>query len=282
VLRLAGLLLALLTVEVQYVESNYLDAAPAEAGSPAAEGPDAKSGGEEKSVGDQATYEKWIAWATIALTLATLGLMGFTAALWWQTRRLARDAATTASKQRRDTLRSLKISRQIAKSSAQSSAAAMLSVEVARESLRHIERAFLSVGNFAVQSVHQNANVSAFTYTVHNSGRTPAHVTARFVVQAALDQLPSSPTYASAEPPLAGGSIAPGQANVFTIESIPRLSSAEVDAVTSGAKKYWIWGYVDYDDAFGQQHRTAFCVMQKHMNSSVLLVDGGDAYNYAT
>src|SRR6185295_12930027 len=85
--------------------------------------------------GDQ---EKRIADYTLWLVIVTAALAAFTGLMWMSTRKLARHAVETANKQEIQTRDALEIARTAAN-------AATRSADIADRTLRHTQRAFLSV-----------------------------------------------------------------------------------------------------------------------------------------
>jgi len=119
---------------------------------------------------EKPTLDRWLTWGTVALAIFTFFLFCFTAALWWVTYRLSKDARKTGEMQARDTQASLSIAKE--------------SADLARasfDSYRMAERAWVSFSGVDIGTVTNGRGVNGervdgmvFTIKWLNSGHTPA------------------------------------------------------------------------------------------------------------
>ena len=108
---------------------------------------------------EKPTLDRWLTYSTVALALFTLLLFGFTAALWWVTLKLGRQAKADSERQATETQQSLAISKA-------ASNAAVMSL-----------RPWLSckVESFGPLSFDAKGDaVFRFRFVIKNVGKTPA------------------------------------------------------------------------------------------------------------
>lgn len=198
-----------------------------------------------------AIYTFWLDWATVTLAVSTLGL-------WIATWR-------SGVKQGRDTRRSLAIGSKTADAAQRSAEAAQGSVNISRQALITVERAFVFIRTFEVHVLNDNVIIMP---KWENSGSTPANDKVNWVNWKAFAGEPP-PGFYNFDLDISGqpingrsmaliGFIAPHATQYAEMSTIP---IACIEEVKAGTLRLFVWGWIEYPDVFDEisAHRTEFC-----------------------
>lgn len=124
---------------------------------------------------EKPTLDRWLTYSTVALASFTFFLFVFTAALWWVTYRLSRDARKVATRQTGEMQRALALSETAAN-------AAIESNNISRAAMIAEQRPWVSVdaeiaGPLAYDAAGWDAGIRwhiPLQYRLHHLGKTPA------------------------------------------------------------------------------------------------------------
>lgn len=192
--------------------------------------------------------------ATELLAVFTFCLFVFTAALWWVTYRLSKEARNSAARQAGEMERSLAIAKLSADASVKSALAAeVMAGSIEKTAMRQL-RAYVWKET-ASYFLEENAVVEC---ALRNSGQTPAMRVRCWLRLELLD--PASPEF---EPPPeriddAGFVINPGSTHTLHAHRLKALDEGDASDLSVGARRFYLWGEIRYDDIFGHEHRTRF------------------------
>lgn len=185
---------------------------------------------------DLATYTKWLAYATIILTVATAGLFAFAVVQ-------ARDAKEVGRSARRSA------------DAARLSAASAIAAEGARLLISKV-----SLDGQAVRTNRDRVRACIVDAHATNYGRSPAFVRKTRIAVFCGDPLPALPRYGNGTPAVdivlearEEHRLEPGRPDGGP------LGDREVDEVLAGTRTLWAFGYVMYGDVFGSTHTARFC-----------------------
>ena len=196
---------------------------------------------------EKPTIERLTGWGTLALAIFTFLLFAFTAALWWVTLQLSRDAKKVSERQAKETKDSLDVSRQAAN-------AATKAVEHSEKELR----AYIFVAPEGAAGLDKDGCFFA-TFSFVNYGKTPATKVRctmlsnlyEFPLTSELETIVHSADASNA--PLGAGD----GGKQFPTFPHP-LKDVEQEAILAGTAALYFWGEVAYLDIFGKQQATQF------------------------
>lgn len=57
--------------------------------------------------------------------------------------------------------------------------------------------------------------------------------------------------------------LGPGDKNAFTGYTKKQLSKDDIDSLNNRSLRYYVWGYIYYDDIFGRKHLTEYCFVSR-------------------
>jgi hypothetical protein len=197
----------------------------------------------DKRVADEtqrlALYTFWLTIFTLFLFVAAITQIGF---FWWQLRIITRTIKPTE-----DAANAAKNAANAAIDQAKTAVAA--------------ERAYVTIAHMSpgldIQKDEKGASWGWVTVRVKNFGRTPARVTDVLLKPIILPKdeiLPDIPNYARKRETrkIPKGFIVSND-EIFYGETYSLLPGIE-----AGTHKFWLCGYVDYIDQFGQRHRGGY------------------------
>ena len=204
---------------------------------------------EERETRDEEATTDW--WSTIfsgSVALFTIVLAGSTIGLWISTHRISRHSIVSE-----------------------------------RAWVKMSHRSGGEFGNGL--EIDRERNEIRIVIQVKNYGRTPADVSNVFLDWRALPKgqsLPDSPNYLPTEYALLSiSAFLVANDEVLSWITFRGISGDHLDKIGTGDETLWIYGYVDYTDAFGQRHRAGYArqyVPGRTGNS--LIVVTHSAYNY--
>ena len=188
-----------------------------------------KSGDEE----EHTSNERIIAGATVALAVITAGLAWFTGLLWGSTKELVKDSGDTA-----------------------------------RTGLRAYVKASPVPPGIEFGELIANPNLVGITCKIEikNYGQTPANVTGVIVKTIVLpkgQELPDVPDYSAPDPDFSGHFLAKDEPFYKTHGEYGSIAK-NLSEIQSGELSLFIYGYIDYIDAFDRRHRTGFARVYAH------------------
>lgn len=187
---------------------------------------------------EKSTLDGLIAWSTIALAVITFFLALFTACLWASTKKLVTGAEDTAQRQL---------------------------------------RAYLSITPAGLEKINPN-EMFHFRFTCLNGGQTPAY-SVRYngildIIEHPISEnypfpaLPRKLPYLAMVPPRTpiGGHLL----------ATNKINKADIVEILTGkgegeGKRLYIFGQIDYIDAFGKNHWTRFCYSFPGWNEAIAL-----------
>lgn len=243
---------------------------------------------QEKHEREKTTNERLIAYGTVALAFFTFFLMLYTAKLWGANNTLVRNADRVAERQANEMERSLAIAKEAAD-------AAKASADAATKNVAAAVAASMPFLHPEAEGLHLHPPADAIqegtTYSPYldinfeNFGKTPA-ILRRMGCRLILtenDQLPEVPpsvvelpNYESATVIKPGGS---GGGRRWTFER--RITPGEMRFLANRTvidwMRFYVVGYVIYDDFFGERHTRRFCL--KVRQSGFQAIKGGSRYN---
>lgn len=165
--------------------------------------------------------------------------------------------------------------------------ATKLQAEIAQKTLTGIERPLVLLHSIAVQN-----SLKTLTLQFENVGRTPAFIRKLVCTHTTrTDDLPSIPTYpeAPAFPPwgiLVNGK--PSSPFIVNWDQQHQISDDQLLQIRAGTLKYYVFGYIDYADGAGNQHRAGFANVFRPTPYTTFPIQGtfdvvnSAAYNYST
>ncbi len=218
---------------------------------------------------EKPTLDRYMTWGTVSLAVFTFLLFCFTAALWWVTYRLSKDARITSERQAAEMAASISEAAKAASAMERVSTHMEISAKAASESVATLKertaqqmRAYLTVtiNNGIFQERTRNLKFDVRP-TLSNSGNTPAH---KITYWANADILPY-PLPDDFQLPPAKNKIqssyvlGPHQNVVLNAIVDDFVPDEDVKNIKLGKeRRAYIWGEVSYIDAFGDSHRTKF------------------------
>jgi len=149
-------------------------------------------------------------------------------------------------------------------------ATSIFQYRLTRQALHITERAYIQVHGVALEPAVASAGPVTITILVKNTGRTPATITdmaitPMFVTGPDFD-LPKTPSYSSKGNVIASLGLLPaGETNQDTSSAMGLkgerygFSPTQVKEIEAGKSRFFVYGYVRYQDAFSQNHTTGFC-----------------------
>jgi len=205
------------------------------------------------------TAEEWLVISTIALVVATGGLMvvAFLQRGWMKKHAEHLEALTNETKA-------------IAEAAKDSASAARDSVELARTSLHQVERPWLTfdVPMFQMAGGGIDSNPTSFLVKVINAGKSPAIIRSTVL----RVELGSPPRVQSNIPKDAGGyALGPGLEKTFT------LASPSMAELRNSASAYLVCR-IEYEDVLSQdpmKHVSADVWMRSSSDGNVIHVESG-------
>ena len=197
------------------------------------------------------------------LAAFTFLLFCFTAALWWVTYRLSKDARDASARQAWDMQNSLRIAGDMVCAANESATAATKSARIAGESAVRQQRAYVNVFKvFASWHPDATDKLRPITITVEtrNAGQTPAHKVFGWMNSKNSKEMPLDfPRPSQDGQPQSVGLQAPGQVNHFQRPRTLVLDTeSEIEIWQSGRESLYVWGEIQYIDAFDAPRQTRF------------------------
>ena len=188
----------------------------------------------------QKTSEDPISCYTFWLTLFTLVLAGSTIGLWLSTRATGNDIEKAATAAKRN-------------------AAAALQAAIAN---KLATRAYIRISSCSPGVIFSASSPLACKLEIKNYGETPAHIT-NIVIQMKIrdrdQQLPDIPDYSSAKIYVHSASFLVRGENIFYNFIDKTITPKEIIGdFKDGRKVLCLYGFVDYTDVFGDNHRGGF------------------------
>ena len=202
-----------------------------------------------------AENEKRIADGTIALAiltgllfLATGILACFTWKLWRDTKRLADDAGKAAETQ-------AGLTREAIRHAEANTAAAQNTVRIMEQSAERQLRAYLSIGGSGIWPDEYGTSGRLWV-DVENTGQTPAYNLTSKVGKLLIPKAECDSFEFPEAVPQAGGSVMVGSGCDITLRR--EFSIAEAKAVKDRTHRLYLFGRIEYTDAFGQSRFTNY------------------------
>jgi hypothetical protein len=162
--------------------------------------------------------------------------------------------ANVASAQK-DIMQSSLEATQKAAEAAELSANAAIGVELPKLLLSSLE--FGDTGAADFDAILQSPNIRA---VVKNYGRTFAAIKYQSLVIVCAKSLPEAPDYKGIYPvPFAGVVIEKGEEWQLMVIDRPYFPTEDTEAIKSGKKFLWVYGFVTYQDFLGTPHERRFC-----------------------
>lgn len=138
------------------------------------------------------------------------------------------------------------------------------SLDIARAEFQTAERPWVGVTHVDKPTVIPG-RPAVFTVTVENVGKTPAFISSSLiaaVVQPATK--PFHPTFRSTPPGLPGGGsrpiLEPGMKIFPSTTPLRPLPAPVVNLIKDGKLILYVYGRINYKDAFGGKHVTQYCI----------------------
>lgn len=218
-------------------------------------------------------YSKRMLWINIVLVAVTVASVGLA---FWQTSRsleiaeVSADAAIKsaglAEKSFQQTERSLALGQT-------SADAAVRSADVAERALKTTQRAAMVVDYWTLKEPFKADQFVSFNAQIRNTGVTRGTLLRSSFVSALQSDLPASPPPRRSLDLLDEGAIAfePASAMVREVRTPFALSAKDISDIQSGAKKLWVYGFIDYQDVFGAEQTARFCVHWDTITSQVIV-----------
>jgi hypothetical protein len=192
-------------------------------------------------------------------------------------------------------IRAANAARDGAEAARMSASAAEINATAAADSARTAKnnmflslRARMNVDKLVVRDLEVN-KAPQIMVAFKNFGGKGAYAESYHVIVAVTPALPSTPPVPPDDSPkwdIIGCPTEAGQVHSVEIWTEP-LSVADYDDIQSGAKSYFIWGVLRYNDGFGAEKRVGFArvyevAASRARKNPVFSTIGGRAYNYAT
>lgn len=196
----------------------------------------------------------------LVLAAGTIAIAAFTYTLWRSTERLWRAGE-------------------------QQIALAQSTAETTRQALDHTrtaERAYVKMSHVAPGLVFETDGTVRVTVQTKNFGRTPANVTdvilTPFVLRPGMT-LPERPPYQGTQGHLSAGAFLMTNDRVLTYAT---FQLPDFQQVLLGQLPLYLFGYVDYVDAFGQRQRGGYArlFMPEQKENNLVFVTTNASYNY--
>jgi hypothetical protein len=220
---------------------------------------------------EKPSLDRWLTGSTVALAVFTFLLFCFTAALWWATLQLSREARATSKQQAADTQASLKISRDAAD-------AAIKAVEFTESELR----AYVFVSADDAAGLGEDGRYFA-TLALTNRGKTPA-TEVQCAVMANLQKFPQDVELDNIVHEATGSKASIGAGD--GLKQFPALgrplNDAEKRAIVAEEAALYFWGEAVYKDIFGKLHATTFrfrCMGQDFLRGHLQYCAEGNQHN---
>jgi hypothetical protein len=198
--------------------------------------------------------DRWLTWGTVALAVSTFLLFCFTAALWWVTYRLSRDARATSIRQAKEVQDAFAISNESAN-------AAKRSADTAERALTIAQRAFVFGKGFEVGLHTTDERLIEYPVFVDfgNVGTTPATDVRAWIKTETIPNIEQRiPAFAPTDP---------GPSTVLGPNSTLRSGIATIPVPTMvqvwrGEANVFVWSRIEYRDIFdpGFLHHHEQCV----------------------
>jgi len=190
------------------------------------------------------TFTDWIAWA--GLIVAFIAAL-FAALQWASAHRSAAEAKRSADAAER--------SAKAAEDSAQSSA----------RFAQNGQRAWVFLFSIG-RPPRETMNTLGATLTFRNGGPTPAtHLCVETHI-AKFKEFPKDPPYLREDSTTSESVLGP-RSNVDVPKSRP-LEASEIEELRTGEFSFYMYGFVSYQDIFGDSHRTKYCLIFNQQHSS--------------
>lgn len=146
----------------------------------------------------------------------------------------------------------------------------ILQYRLTRQAIHVTERAYLQVHAIALEPAVASVGPIRVTILVKNTGRTPATITDVNIVPSYVTgpdfTLPKIPSYAEKGSNLAALGLLPaGETDTDTSAAIGLngqrygFDKGQVKDIETGKSRFFVYGYVRYQDAFAHNHATGFC-----------------------
>lgn len=205
---------------------------------------------------EKPTLDRWLTGATLALAVCTFLLFCFTAALWWVTKNLARDAVRTGRQQQRATRATL--------------AVATRAADIAERALVAGQRAFVfAQGISSYWEKDEQTQTYSWRFRPHleNSGSSPTKNMTMFTRCMLLDQaLRTGFDFEgnSLAANIGSGLLPPKttlEGGISPQNPENAISPQDIAEAQAGRKYLYLWGWIKYNDVFPGtlRHITRFC-----------------------
>ncbi len=203
---------------------------------------------------ERESVERWTTGATVLLAI-------FTALLWVANIWLVLESRRVSRRQAQDTRDTINVGRESAAAMQQVAEATRNNAALVQDMMQKQMRAYLNV-DLGTAIYQDDRNIFEAKPLITNFGLTPAR-NVRFRIHA--DVLDGTATDFRVPPVgelLTGdATMSPRQTRSISGYIGRRLPDAEVEEVKSGLKRRLHgWGRIAYEDVFGKQHDTLFCV----------------------
>ena len=119
------------------------------------------------------------------------------------------------------------------------------------------------------------------TVSFANSGHTPAHNMNGFVYGLYWDKpnFGTSCLQSDKDEEVSTTILGPQSVNSQTMYTERKLTATDIELVKQGALRYYIWGYIYYNDIWGQRHFTEYCFINRIENTSFNSCESGNTMN---
>lgn len=210
-----------------------------------------KAAHEDKAEHEKAHREQQLVDATWGLVLVTGLLVVGTGILAVFTYRLWDDARGTSKRQGAEMRRSLAFS-------ARATRAATQQVKIAEETAERQLRAYVMTGAFDVEGIADGKTPSV-TIELKNSGQSPArHMTSRLDIALLENPPPVSKFTLKGIETNSRSPVAPGGSYAVTVFLDRPISDQDIIVLKGGRWALYVWGQIDYIDAFDKPRWTTF------------------------
>lgn len=212
---------------------------------------------------EKPTLDRWLTYSTVALAAFTLFLFIFTAALWWVTYRLSKQAKATSDAQSTEMGKSIAEAVRSASAMEEVAAATKNNAILMTDILQKQMRAYLAFDSAVfVQQDRSRDYRFEVRFFIKNFGHTSANSINVNYVLTVLESpiLESMDLSLPLQDKQDSAAILPGQAYIFTAILDRLLSDEEISEIKeTGPRKLFLYGTVKYRDVFENWHYTNFC-----------------------
>jgi hypothetical protein len=203
-----------------------------------------------------AHYTWWLTTFTCILAFATIGLGAATVGLYLTGEKQIKLSQRASLRQFRQTNDSLSLTKKSAEA-AEQTAKAVVAVEL--PTIVFVAINLIGQGHVVIDG-GMPPKISELELGFKNSGRTVATLIDQCIEHVVLDNLPISPDYRHIYPFVPGTLVEPGKVSPVEIQRyFINLTDEDRNAIESGSKSLWVYGYVAFRDFLGLRHESKFC-----------------------